>query len=120
MKTLYFETNQYVRRQGNVIDLNEYRERMQRAERAQNAVGDDVTYHWETDESVWHYEERRRAPAKPKASVKAGTRARRLAPSTAQHRRVEHTERSLADWLELCAAVATLGLVLTVWLQFLL
>ena len=67
MKTLYFETNQYVRRQGNVIDLNEYRERMQRAEHARNAVGDDVTYHWETDESVWHYEERRRAPAKPKA-----------------------------------------------------
>ena len=43
MKTLYFETNQYVRRQGNVIDLNEYRERMQRAEHARNAVGDDVT-----------------------------------------------------------------------------
>ena len=41
MKTLYFETNQYVRRQGNVIDLNEYRERMQRAEHARNAVGDD-------------------------------------------------------------------------------
>ena len=87
MKTLYFETNQYVRRQGNVIDLNEYRERMQRAEHARNAVGDDVTYHWETDESVWHYEERRRAPAKPKANAKTKTRARRLAHGAAQRRR---------------------------------
>lgn len=120
MKTLYFETNQYVRRQGNVIDLNEYRERMQRTEHARNAVGDDVTYHWETDESVWHYEERRRTPAKPKANAKTKTRARRLAHGAAQRRRVERTERSLADWVELCAALATLGLVLTVWLQFLL
>ena len=120
MKTLYFETNQYVRRQGNVIDLNEYRERMQRAEHARNAVGDDVTYHWETDESVWHYEERRRVPAKPKANAKTKTRARRLAHGAAQRRRVGRTERSLADWVELCAALATLGLVLTVWLQFLL
>lgn len=120
MKTLYFETNQYVRRQGNVIDLNEYRERMQRAEHARNAVGDDVTYHWETDESVWHYEERRRAPTKPKANAKTKTRARRLAHGAAQRRRVGRAERSLADWVELCAALATLGLVLTVWLQFLL
>ena len=112
MKTLYFETNQYVRRQGNVIDLNEYRERMQRAEHAR--------YHWETDESVWHYEERRRAPAKPKANAKTKTRARRLAHGAAQRRRVGRAERSLADWVELCAALATLGLVLTVWLQFLL
>ena len=111
MKTLYFETNQYVRRQGNVIDLNEYRERMQRAEHARNAVGDDVTYHWE---------ERRRAPAKPKANAKTKTRARRLAHGAAQRRRVGRAERSLADWVELCAALATLGLVLTVWLQFLL
>lgn len=120
MKTLYFETNQYVRRQGNVIDLNEYRERIQRAEHARNAVGDDVTYHWETDESVWHYEERRRVPAKPKANAKTKTRARRLAHGAAQRRRVGRAERSLADWVELCAALATLGLVLTVWLQFLL
>ena len=66
---------------------------MQRAEHARNAVGDDVTYHWETDESVWHYEERRRAPAKPKANAKTKTRARRLAHGAAQRRRVDVYKR---------------------------
>lgn len=123
MKTLYFETNQYVRRQGNVIDLNEYRERMQRAAAPKNAVGDDVTYHWETDESVWHEDARRsgkpRAKARPAAKTKAAG-AKRLAADTATHRREARAERSLADWIELCAAGATLGLVITVWIQFLL
>lgn len=122
MKTLYFETNQYVRRQGNVIDLNEYRERMQRAAAPKNAVGDDVTYQWQTDESVWHYEERRapqRTKARPAAKAKSAG-AKRLASTAVSHRRAERLERSLADWVELCAAVATLGLVITVWLQFLL
>ena len=123
MKTLYFETNQYVRRQGNVIDLNEYRERMQRAAAPKNAVGDDVTYQWQTDESVWHYEERRSIPSRKKAHPAAkakATGAKRLAPAAVSRRRAERTERSLADWIELCAAAATLGLVITVWLQFLL
>lgn len=109
MKTLYFKTNQYVRRQGNVIDLNEYRARM--ASTARPAVGDDVTYHWETDESVWHYEERSRKKA-PAKSRKAPNRS-------ASHKQEKRSARKLADQLELCAAVALLGLVLTIWLQFL-
>lgn len=107
MKTLYFETNQYVRRNGNIIDLNEYRDRMQRA--ARPAAGDEVTYHWETDESVWHYEEHKRKPAKSRQTVS------RSAPRRKEQRSV----RRLTDRLELCAAIAMLGLVLTVWLQFL-
>ena len=47
MKTLYFKTNQYVRREGNVIDFTEYRSRLQRSAAAPAAVGDDVSYHWE-------------------------------------------------------------------------
>ena len=101
MKTLYFKTNQYVRREGNVIDFTEYRSRLQRSAAAPAAVGDDVSYHWETDESIWHYEE-------PKEQ-----------PRPARHRRVR-IRLSLPDLLELGTAGATLALVVTVWLQFLL
>lgn len=105
MKTLYFQTNQYVRRQGNVIDFTEYRDRLQRSAAAANsagaAVGDPVSYHWEVDESVWHDEEPR--------------------PQPRRHRRGRlRLELSLADLLELCVSAATLGLVITVWLVFLI
>lgn len=100
MKTLYYTTNQFVRREGNVIDFTEYRNRMQRAAVTQPAVGDDVSFHWETDDSVWHYEEKKKPapqtrPTEPKRQY------------------------SLADVLEICAAGGTLALVITVWLQFL-
>lgn len=101
MKTLYFKTNQYVRREGNVIDFTEYRSRLQRTAAAPAAVGDDVSYHWETDESIWHYEE-------PKKQVRPARRRR------------ARFRLSLPDLLELCTAGATLALVITVWLQFLL
>lgn len=100
MKTLYFQTNQYVRREGNVIDFTEYRSRLQRSAAAPAAVGDDVSYHWETDESIWHYEEPKPQPRAP--------RRRRI-----------RLNLSLADVLELCTAGATLALVITVWIQFL-
>ena len=101
MKTLYFKTNQYVRREGNVIDFTEYRSRLQRSAAAPAAVGDDVSYHWDTDESIWHYEE-------PKKQVRPA------------RRRKLRFNLSLPDVLELCTAGATLALVITVWLQFLL
>lgn len=101
MKTLYFETNQYVRREGNVIDFTEYRNRLQRSAATPAAVGDDVSYHWEVDESIWHDEE-------PRKQVRP-----------ARRRRIRFN-LSLPDVLELCTAGATLALVITVWLQFLL
>ncbi len=104
MKTLYFQTDQYVRRQGNVIDFTEYRDRLQRSAAANSAgaaVDDPVSYHWEVDESVWH-------------DVEPEPRPRR-------HRRSRlRLELSLADLLELCVSAATLGLVITVWLTFLI
>ena len=104
MKTLYFHTNQYVRRQGNVIDFTEYRNRLQRSAVAANAapaaVGDPVSYHWEVDESVWHEEELKPQPRR-------------------QRRGRSRLELSLADVLELCITAATLGLVITVWVMFL-
>lgn len=104
MKTLYFHTNQYVRRQGNIIDFTEYRNRLQRSAVAANAapaaVGDPVSYHWEVDESVWHEEEPKPQPRRQRRS--------RL-----------RLELSLADVLELCITAATLGLVITVWVMFL-
>lgn len=100
MKTLYFKTNQYVRRQGNVIDFTEYRDRLQRSAAAPAAVGDNVSYHWEVDESIWHYEEPKKQPRPAR-------------------RRKFRLNLSLADLVELCTAGATLALVITVWIQFL-
>lgn len=110
MKTLYFHTNQYVRREGNVIDFTEYRERLQRSAATANAapaaVGDPVSYHWEIDESIWHDAEPK---AQPRRSPRRGKLRDRL-----------RLELSLPDVLELCCTAATLGLVITVWVLFLL
>lgn len=103
MKTLYFKTNRYVRREGNVIDFTEYRSRLQRAASTQ-AVGDSVSFHWETDDSVWHCDE---------------AEEERRSPTVPAHGRVRR-RYALADLLELCAAAGTLLLVVTVWIQFLL
>lgn len=99
MKTLYFKTNSFVRRDGNVIDFTEYRSRIQRPATVPAAVGDEVSFHWEVDDSVWHAEEEY-FPA----------------PSRRRRRR----RFCLADILEVCAAAGTLGLVITVWVQFLI
>ena len=100
MKTLYFKTNQYVRWEGNVIDFTEYRSRMQRPATVPAAVGDEVSFHWEVDDSVWNC---------PDDYV-----------PTARPRRRARPRISLADVLEVCAAAGTLALVVTVWVQFLL
>ena len=110
MKTLYFHTNQYVRRQGNVIDFTEYRNRLQRSAVAANAapaaVGDPVSYHWEVDEFL-------PLPPLVAAHHEKGHQPRR------QRRGRSRLELSLADVLELCITAATLGLVITVWVMFL-
>lgn len=103
MKTLYFKTNSFVRREGNVIDFTEYRTRMQRPATVPAAVGDDVTFQWEVDDSVWNSEE---------ISIPRIRRPRR--------RDRQHLSISLANLLELCAAAGTLALVVTVWVQFLI
>ena len=100
MKTMYFKTDKFVRRDGNVIDFTEYRTRMQRPATVPAAVGDDVSFHWEVDDSVWNSEE---------ISIPRVNRPRRE-----RRRRV-----CLADILEACAAAGTLGLIVTVWVQFL-
>lgn len=99
MKTLYFKTNSYVRRDGNVIDFTEYRSRVQRPATVPAAVGEEVSFHWEVDDSVWHAEETTTAAAPIR-----------------RHRRRRYC---LADVLEVCAAAGTLALVITVWMQFL-
>lgn len=101
MKTLYFKTNNFVRRDGNVIDFTEYRSRMQRPATVPAAVGDDVTFQWEVDDSVWNSEE---------VSI----------IHTNRPRRTTRSRLSLADLLEICAAGGTLALVITVWVQFLI
>lgn len=100
MKTMYYKTNSFVRREGNVIDFTEYRSRVQRQVPATvpAAVGDDCSFHWEVDDSVWHYEEPR-----PVRRARRHTRSR----------------FGLADLLEIAAAGGTLALVITVWAQFL-
>lgn len=114
MKTLYFKTNHFVHRDGNVIDFTEYRNRMQHAKAVPAAVGDEVSYQWETDDSVWHSKE-----SAPKA-----VRAKRVQHSSVADKLPALVEKfrqyPLADKLEIAAAAATLGLVLTIWLQFFL
>ncbi len=102
MKTIYFETDQFVRRKGNVIDLNEYRERMQRRSSAP-AVGEPVGFQWQVDDSVWDAEEEEEETE--------------VARPVRRHRR---RRLSLADLLEACASGGALVLVITVWIQFLL
>lgn len=101
MKTTYFKTDKFVRREGNVIDFTEYRTRMQRPATVPAAVGDDVSFHWETDESVWNSEEI-------------------VIPRTVRPRRTQRRRFGLADLLEACAAGGTLALIITVWVQFLI
>lgn len=100
MKTTYFKTDKFVRREGNVIDFTEYRTRMQRPATVPAAVGDDVSFHWETDESVWNSEEI-------------------VIPRIQRPRRGHRRRFCLADLLEACAAAGTLALIITVWVQFL-
>jgi hypothetical protein len=52
MKTVCYQTESTARRKNNVIDFCAYRERMLRTRAA--AVGDELSFHWEIDESVWH------------------------------------------------------------------
>lgn len=108
MKTVIYQTNHFVRREGNVIDLCEYRARMEREEQSRlqaraRAVGEDTAgFQWQVDESVWHDE----APEEPQSGME-----------TAQKPRRRHT---LADLLEVCASGAALLLALTIWIQLLL
>lgn len=114
MKTLYFKTNHFVRRDGNVIDFTEYRNRVQNAKAVPAAVGDEVSYQWETDDSVWH-------SAEPAPKAVRASRVQRSSVVDKIHAIIEKfLHYSLADKLEIAAAAATLGLVLTIWLQFLL
>lgn len=114
MKTLYFNTDHFVHRDGNVIDFTEYRNRLQNAKAVPAAVGDEVSYQWQTDDSVWNSVEP--APKAVRSShVQRSSAVDKLHLMIGKFRR-----RSLADKLEIAAAAATLGLVLTIWLQFLL
>lgn len=114
MKTHYFKTDHFVRRDGNVIDFTEYRNRMQRAKAVPAAVGDPVSYQWETDDSVWHGTE-------PQTKVVRSKKEQRSSWADKLLTLVETFRGySLADKLEITAAAATLGLVLTIWVQFLL
>lgn len=114
MKTLYFKTNHFVHRDGNVIDFTEYRNRLQNAKAVPAAVGDEVSYQWQTDDSVWN-------SAEPAPKAVRGSRVQRNSAVDKLHLMVDQFRRcSLADKLEIAAAAATLGLVLTIWLQFLL
>lgn len=102
MKTVYYTTDRFVRREGNVIDLCEYRERMQRAQTnlRPSAVGETGT--WEE-------------PAVPTPVFVPHPAAQRREAPTPKRRRF-----CLADLLELCASAGALVLVATVWVQFLL
>ncbi len=123
MKTLYFNTNHFVRREGNVIDFTEYRNRLQQAKAVPAAVGNEVSYQWETDDSVWHSPETAPKAVRAHKAPQPAPLGKLLRRSVAEKlRSLLHTFRhySLADKLEVAAAAATLGLVLTIWLQFLL
>ena len=73
MKTVCCKTESSVRRRDNVIDFCAYRERMMRTRAA--AVGDELSFHWEVDESVWRgAEPRRRAPQTRPAAKKPASR----------------------------------------------
>ena len=91
MKTVFLTTDRFVRREGNVIDLCEYRDRLQRS----GAVL------------------REEAALPVPTFVTAETPRRAEVPR--KRRRI-----GLADLAELCASVGALVLVLTVWLQLLL
>lgn len=58
MKTVCCKTEPSVRRRDNIVDFCAYRERMMRTRAA--AAGDELTFHWEVDESVWRGAEPRR------------------------------------------------------------
>ena len=79
MKTVCCKTEPSVRRRDNVIDFCAYREQMMRTRAA--AVGDELSFHWEVDESVWRGAEPRRAaqkrPAPKKSAGKKSAKSRK-------------------------------------------
>ena len=103
MKTVYFTTDRFVRREGNVIDLNEYRERMQRAAEEPCAVNGSMP-RWVHDAPEWLSEV---TPLRAESDRRAEAKRRR--PSF-----------QFGDLLEMAASAGALVLVATVWLQFLM
>lgn len=91
MQVKYMTTNHYVRRNGNVIDFCEYRDRMQRVYAAEAAAGDSMTL----------------APVQEEADPVHYVKPRR------------RKHFGLSDFLEICASVGVLAMGLLVWVQFL-
>lgn len=96
MQVKYMTTNHYVRREGNVIDFCEYRDRMQRVCAAEAVAGDSVTLARPQEEETWE-------EAFPPRYVKP--------------RRRKHF--GVSDFLEICASAGVLAMGLLVWVQFL-
>lgn len=96
MQMKYVTTNSYVRREGNVIDFCEYRERMQGTCAVKAVAGDSVALPRPREEAAWEES----API------------RYVKPSRRKH-------FGLGDLLEICASVGVLAMGLLVWAQFL-
>ena len=80
MQTIYYTTNSFVRREGNVIDLADYRRRQQQADR------------WETEED---------APPCPIHEIFPGAQKMLTPEQRRQRRRVRQT------WtLDICASLS--------------
>ena len=105
MKTVCCKTEPSVRRRDNVVDFCAYRERMMRTRAA--AAGDELTFHWEVDESVWHGAEPRRVvQSRPAAKKTVGKKSARAKKSP--------------ERLDLWCLLGSMVIVSVVWLGILL
>ena len=101
MQTVYFTTRNFVRRQGNVVDLEEYRRRLQARENAA-ALPEQSPLLWDAPFEEEPEEEREAAPRR---TAKKRSAARGLL-----------TGAGMAD---LCATLAIVVMAVTVVIRFL-
>ena len=99
MQTVYFTTRNFVRRQGNVVDLEEYRRRLQGRENAA-ALSEQAPVMW--DAPCEEEEEREASPRR-----------------TAQKRSAARGRLTGAGMADLCATLAIVVMAVTVVIRFL-
>ena len=93
METIYCTTRNFIRHEGNLVDLTAYRQKLGQVS------GACALAPWPMEETV------QEAPVRPAAPAKAKKRRRGKSP--------------LGQWLELTASAVTVVLVATAWVQFL-
>jgi hypothetical protein len=82
MNTYHFESDPYVRREGNVINFSGYRQRLTHSTAVPVPDPDfDVSYHWDVEGTVWQEEEEEALPPVRHSRSTSSQRKRRNSAS---------------------------------------